>query len=62
MRNLLGLGRLMAGPLAGPAAAAPAEMIREDKHWLSDVVAGAGRSVSPIVARHARGVQMSVTF
>jgi len=37
-------------------------MIREDKHWLSDVVAGAGRSVSPIVARHARGVQMSVTF
>ena len=60
--------------------------INEDKHWLSDVVAGAGLgwivgrtvvrvnsrplgraagatwSVSPIVARHARGVQMSVTF
>ncbi len=60
--------------------------IHEDKHWLSDVVAGAGLgyivgrtvvrvnsrpleraagatwSVSPIVARHARGVQMSVTF
>jgi membrane-associated phospholipid phosphatase len=60
--------------------------IHQDKHWLSDVVAGAGLgyivgrtvvrvnsrpleraagatwSVSPIVARHARGVQMSVTF
>jgi membrane-associated phospholipid phosphatase len=62
--------------------------IHEDKHWLSDVVAGAGLgyivgltvvrvnsrsverlagggatlSVAPIVARHARGMQMSVTF
>ncbi len=60
--------------------------IREDKHWLSDVVAGAGLgwvvgrtvvrlngrpleraagptlTVAPIVARHARGMQMSVTF
>jgi membrane-associated phospholipid phosphatase len=60
--------------------------IHEDKHWLSDVVAGAtlgyiaGRtvvrvnsrpldrpagatfSVAPIVARHARGMQVSVTF
>jgi membrane-associated phospholipid phosphatase len=63
-----------------------ASRIHEDKHWLSDVVAGAalgyiaGRtvvrandrplergagaalSVSPIVARHARGMQMSLTF
>jgi membrane-associated phospholipid phosphatase len=62
--------------------------IHEDKHWLSDVVAGAalgyvvGRTVtrvngrplervasggttlhvSPIVARHARGLQLSVMF
>jgi membrane-associated phospholipid phosphatase len=59
--------------------------IHQDKHWLSDVVAGAalgfisGRtvtrvngqvervarttwSVSPLVARHRRGIQMSVTF
>jgi len=60
--------------------------IHEDKHWLSDVVAGAGLgyvvgqtvvrvngrplarvagvtwSVSPIVARRARGLQMSVVF
>jgi membrane-associated phospholipid phosphatase len=62
--------------------------IHQDKHWLSDVVAGAavgyiagrtvvrvnGRSlerlasrgatlsVAPIVARHARGMQMSVMF
>ena len=65
-----------------------ASRIHEDKHWLSDVVAGAalgyiaGRtvvrvnsrplerfasggatlSVSPIVARHARGMQMSMVF
>ena len=65
-----------------------ASRIHEDKHWLSDVVAGAalgyiaGRtvvrvnrrplerfasggatlSVSPIVSRHARGLQMSMVF
>jgi len=64
-----------------------ASRVDQDKHWLSDVVAGAalgyivgrtvvrvnGRSlepgsgqvtlsVSPIVARHARGLQMSVVF
>ena len=64
-----------------------ASRIDQDKHWMSDVVAGAalgyivgrtvvrvnGRplepggsqvtlSVSPIVARHARGLQMSVVF
>jgi membrane-associated phospholipid phosphatase len=65
-----------------------ASRIHEDKHWLSDVVAGAalgwvvGRtvvrvnsrslervassgatlSVAPIVARHARGLQMSLAF
>ena len=64
-----------------------ASRINQDKHWLSDVVAGAavgyivgrtvvrvnGRSlepgsghvslsVSPIVTRHARGLQMSVVF
>jgi membrane-associated phospholipid phosphatase len=63
-----------------------ASRIHEDKHWLSDVVAGAalgyvvgrtvvrvndrplGRvaratvSVSPIVARHARGIQVSLMF
>jgi len=64
-----------------------ASRVNQDKHWLSDVVAGAavgtivgrtvvrvnGRplqpgsgqvtlSVSPIVARHARGLQMSVAF
>ena len=61
--------------------------IREDKHWLSDVVAGAGLgfvvgrtvarvngrghervaggatwSVSPIVARHARGARVTLVF
>jgi hypothetical protein len=60
--------------------------IREDEHWLSDVVAGAGLgfvvgrtvarvngrgaervahatwSVSPIVARHARGARVTVVF
>jgi len=64
-----------------------ASRINQDKHWFSDVVAGAalgyvvGRtvvrvnrralepgsgkvslSVAPIVARHARGLQMSVVF
>jgi len=64
-----------------------ASRINQNKHWLSDVVAGAalgtivgrtvvrvnGRalepgsghvtlSVSPIITRHARGVQMSVVF
>jgi membrane-associated phospholipid phosphatase len=63
-----------------------ASRIHEDKHWLSDVVAGAalgaivGRTVvrvnsrsldhvaratvslSPIVARHARGLQLSASF
>jgi membrane-associated phospholipid phosphatase len=65
-----------------------ASRIHQDKHWLSDVVAGAGLglivgrtvarvngrslervasrgatlSVVPIVARHARGMQMSVIF
>ena len=65
-----------------------ASRIHEDKHWLSDVVAGAALgwvvgctvvrvnsrslervassgatlSVAPIVARHARGLQMSVAF
>jgi hypothetical protein len=68
-------------------SAAPPSRIDQDKHWMSDVVAGAalgyivgrtvvrvnGRplesggsqvtlSVSPIVARHARGLQMSVVF
>jgi membrane-associated phospholipid phosphatase len=36
--------------------------IHQDKHWLSDVVAGATLTVAPIVARHASGLQMMATF
>jgi membrane-associated phospholipid phosphatase len=71
-------------PAYGLAGLMGISRIHEDKHWLSDVVAGAtlgyiaGRTVtrvngqverarttwnvSPLVARHARGMQMSVTF
>jgi membrane-associated phospholipid phosphatase len=72
-------------PAYGLAGLMGVSRIHEDKHWLSDVVAGAtlgyiaGRTVtrvngqvervararwtvSPLVARHARGMQMSVTF
>lgn len=72
-------------PAYGLAGLMGISRIHQDKHWLSDVVAGAtlgyisGRTVtrvngqservlratwnvSPLVARHTRGMQVSVTF
>ena len=81
-------GWKVGAPAYALAALMGASRVNEDKHWLSDVVAGAtlgyivgrtvvrvnGRpledgvrrgaalSVSPILARHARGVTLSVVF
>jgi membrane-associated phospholipid phosphatase len=81
-------GWKVGGPAYLLAGVMGASRLHQDKHWLSDVVAGAtlgyivGRAVvrvnrralegasgrqatwnlSPIVARHARGLRMSVVF
>jgi membrane-associated phospholipid phosphatase len=81
-------GWKVGAPAYALAALMGASRVNEDKHWLSDVVAGAtlgyivgrtvvrvnGRpleegvrrraalSVSPVLARHARGVTLSIVF